>query len=341
MAAGTLAPVRRAIAAVGRTLVTAGILILLFVAYQLWGTNILEARAQDDLEREFATLQEEYGEGGAAGAGDAGAGTGSTDGDGTSGDGTGTSSAEPDATEPVALPPLPDFGGGDAVGIIEIPEIGVTKVFVEGTDAEDLKKGPGHYAGTPMPGQIGNAAIAGHRTTYGAPFHRLDELAPGDEIITTTLEGRFVYRVREQRVVGPRDVWVVANTPEPQLTLTTCHPKYSARERLVVWADLVVEESAEPTAAEPTTTTTAPSLPSEDVSEDDSVAALTQGLEGTQRSLGPTWGWGAVVTLVGLGWWWLFRRWRHPFTWLLGVGPFLVFLFVFYIYLERLLPANY
>jgi sortase A len=131
--------------------VTVGLLILLFVAFQLWGTGIVAARAQDDLRREFEAAQQ----------------AAST---------TTTPSTEPTPTT-TTLPPLPPLG--DGIGVIQIPKIGVDKVFVEGTGREDLKKGPGHYPGTP-PGEIGNAAIAGHRTTYGQLFYDLDKLAPGD-----------------------------------------------------------------------------------------------------------------------------------------------------------------
>lgn len=309
---------RRTIAAIGRTLVTVGLLILLFVVYQLWGTNVLQARAQDNLKDDLQELQD-----------------------------TLVDTPEPEeVTTPVTGPtttttpaPLPAFAEKDPVGSIEIPKLGVNQVFVQGTGIESLKRGPGHYASTPMPGQIGNAAIAGHRTTYGAPFNRLDELAVGDEIITTLANGaRYVYQVREAPViVAPGDVWVVANTDKAQLTLTTCNPKYSARQRLVIFADLVVEDSPPPIEFDPE------SLPDTDteLARSDDPIALEEGLRGERKSLGPAYGFGAVVVLIGAAWWWLFRRWRHPITWLAGVGPFLVFLFVFYVFLERVLPAGY
>ena len=84
-----------------------------------------------------------------------------------------------------------------------IPKIGVDKIVVEGVGRNDLRKGPGHYPDTPMPGQPGNAAIAGHRTTYGAPFNRIDELEPGDEILVTTLQGPFTYEVTGTEIVTP------------------------------------------------------------------------------------------------------------------------------------------
>lgn len=308
---------RRAIAAVGRTLVTLGLLILLFVAYQLWGTNILEARAQADLEDDFAALQEDLAPPTSE---------------------TTPITAGPAPTTTTTLAPLPVFAEGDVIGIIEIPKIGLSKFFVQGTEREDLKKGPGHYPATPMPGQIGNAAIAGHRTTYGAPFNRLDELVAGDEIkVTMANGGVYVYRMRENRIVAPTETSVVDNTPNPQLTLTTCNPKYSARERLIVFADLVVEQSPPPTEFDPSTVSDTET----ELASEETQATLEDGLQGRQNSLGPAYGWGAVVALIGLAWWWLFRRWRHPLMWLAGVAPFLVFLFVFYVFLERALPPGY
>jgi sortase A len=305
---------RRAIAATGRVLVTVGLLILLFVAFQLWGTGILTARAQSDLRDEFESARRTVA---------------------TSTTTTSTAAPTSNATGPGAPavtattagpPPVP----GDAVATIRIPKIGVDKVVVEGTDREDLKKGPGHFPGTPLPGQVGNAAIAGHRTTYGQPFFDLDQLAPGDEIITEALTGTYTYRVRQTLIVQPEDVWVVANTPDPQLTLTTCNPKFSARERLVVQADLVPAVSAPPVEVSSTNE-------GEPASNRE---GLSEGLEGEEKSLGPAYGWGAVAAVVGLAWWWVFRRWPHPLTWLAGVLPFLVVLFVFYTFLERVLPAG-
>lgn len=121
---------------------------------------------------------------------------------------------------------------------VRIPRIGVDKIVVEGVGTEDLKRGPGHYPGTPLPGQLGNAAIAGHRTTYGAPFGDLDELVEGDAIIVETLAGSFRYLVETSIVVSPDQTEVLDPTPTAHLTLTTCHPRFSARQRLVVRAAL-------------------------------------------------------------------------------------------------------
>lgn len=100
--------------------------------------------------------------------------------------------------------------------------------MVEGVDQAHLRRGPGHYAGSPLPGQGGNMAIAGHRTTYGAPFYRLDELEPGDVIRITTRDGEFVYEVTDSEVVAPTRVDVLDDFGDDRLTLTACNPRYPA-----------------------------------------------------------------------------------------------------------------
>ena len=143
---------------------------------------------------------------------------------------------------------------GDAVAHLRIPAIDVDKIVVEGVEVGDLKRGPGHYPDSPMPGQPGNAAIAGHRTTYGAPFNRLDELGQGDEILVTTAQGAFRYEVQRSLIVKPDEVEVLDDFGDDRLTLTACHPKYSARERIVVVASLVGEAAPAPAGdAAPTT----------------------------------------------------------------------------------------
>jgi sortase A len=127
----------------------------------------------------------------------------------------------------------------------------VDEIVVSGVGVGELRNGPGHYPQTPLPGELGNAALAGHRTTYGAPFYDIDSLIPGDEIIATTYAGRFVYRVTGATVVEPSDVSVLAAVPDYRLTLTTCHPKYTARKRLVVTAELDVNASSPVTGAPP------------------------------------------------------------------------------------------
>jgi sortase A len=128
---------------------------------------------------------------------------------------------------------------GDAVGKILIDRIGLSSVVVEGTDAGDLRKGPGHYPGTPLPGQRGTVAIAGHRTTYGAPFRKIDKIKPRDEITVVMPYGRFTYRVERTRIVPPTAVWVTQRVSYDRLILSACHPLYSAAKRIVVFARLI------------------------------------------------------------------------------------------------------
>jgi sortase A len=129
---------------------------------------------------------------------------------------------------------------GQAVAILKIPSIDVDLVVVEGTDTESLKKGPGHYEQTAYPWQgQGRVGIAGHRTTYGAPFWSLNELEPGDRIVLATEFGIFTYRVTGSRIVAPSDGSVLNATSRPTLVLTTCNPRFSAAERLVVFADRI------------------------------------------------------------------------------------------------------
>jgi sortase A len=131
---------------------------------------------------------------------------------------------------------------GDAIGKITIPSIGVSEFVVEGTDTGNLRKGPGHYPSTPLPGERGTAAIAGHRTTYGAPFRRLDDLRPGQQIAVDLPYGRFVYRVQRTRIVDDQDLSVLRRVTYDRLVLTACHPLYSAAERIVAFGRLLRRE---------------------------------------------------------------------------------------------------
>ncbi len=127
---------------------------------------------------------------------------------------------------------------GDAMGRIVMPAIGVSEVFVQGTNAADLRPGPGHYPQTPLPGERGTVAIAGHRTTYGAPFREVDKLDRGDRIELRMPYGRFVYRVERTRVVEPTEVSVIDRVDHDRLVLSACHPLYSAEQRIIVFARL-------------------------------------------------------------------------------------------------------
>jgi sortase A len=128
--------------------------------------------------------------------------------------------------------------GGEPVGRLEAPAIGLGVVVVEGTDSGDLRKGPGRYAATAFPGEGGTVAVAGHRTTYGAPFRRVDDLERGDRLVMRMPYGTLTYRVERKRIVDPSATWVVRDVGHEQLVLTACHPLYSAEQRIVVFARL-------------------------------------------------------------------------------------------------------
>lgn len=125
---------------------------------------------------------------------------------------------------------------GDAIGKLEIPAIGVDEYVVEGTDTDHLRKGPGHYPDTPLPGGRGTVAIAGHRTTYGAPFRHLDELERGDRIVLDMPDARYVYRVERLKIVDDQDLSVLDDVGHKQLILSACHPLYSAAQRIIAFA---------------------------------------------------------------------------------------------------------
>ncbi len=288
---------RRAAAALGRTLLTAGILILLFVAYQLWGTGIYTSQQQSRLRNQFDAALHKVSK---------------------------AKTPTSPTTTTTLSPPLPPTG--DAVARIQIPKIGLDDIVVNGIGRDDLRKGPGHYPATPLPGQQGNSAIAGHRTTYGAPFGNLDQLSTGDEVRLRTLQGFFTYRVFQQLVVDPSNIAVL--DPDPArpatLTLTTCNPKYSAAQRLVVKAALDSPVPLPPPAGLPRRTNLAET-----------------GLSGDPGSKLPTVLTGIIAAVIGALWWLGFHRHPRWTSWLAGVIPFAVALFVFYSYFERVLPANY
>lgn len=145
----------------------------------------------------------------------------------------------PAATDPAQADPAGAVpAAGEPVVKLTIPKLGLDTIVLSGTGQSVLKLGPGHYRETPLPGEPGNSAVAGHRTMYGQPFRHLDKLVAGDEIVAVTAVGRFVYRVVEVKSVLPTDVGVVGPTTESILTLTACDPPGSAARRLVVKARL-------------------------------------------------------------------------------------------------------
>ncbi len=309
----------RTLRAVGHGLIAVGVLLLLFVAYQLWGTGLRTAQAQDRLEDDLREAITD------AAVPPATSTTRPAD--------DPTPPAPPQTVPPLAPKDLP--AAGEAAGRIEVPAIGLDWVFVQGVSVADLKDGPGHYPDTPMPGQAGNAAIAGHRTTYGAPFNRIDEIQPGDEIIVTTVQGRFRYEMTEQLIVDPSAIEVLDPVDGTNLlTLTSCHPKYSARQRIIVRAEL----AGEPLPAVLPPTVDAPAGPAPTGAE--------RSLDGPSLSGEAVGRWPAVAWGAAAGAVWLVaalaaRRWRRWPAYALGAGPFLVALFLFFEQVSRLLPANY
>jgi sortase A len=187
---------------VGKACLTAAFILAAYVAWLLWGTGLYTARQQDGLRQELR--------------------------------------GRIAATEPNPHPGEPTILPGQAYAILQIPSIEVDVVVVEGTDVVDLKSGPGHYARTDDPWDPrGRVAVAGHRTTYGAPFWDLDKVRPGEGVRLITELGTFDYRVTGSREVRPSAVKVLRPTPEPSLVLTTCAPKFSAARRLIVFAERV------------------------------------------------------------------------------------------------------
>lgn len=220
---------------VGELLITAGVLLGLYVVWNLWWTDIQADRLQNELQAEFIdTLVL------------------SPDQEGSAQDG------EP----PLEVPPME----GDTFARIWVPTWGsdaahpYVRTITEGVDRRTVLDtvGIGHYPDTQMPGEIGNFAIAGHRQTHGSPFYHIDTLQPGDEVIIETAEAWYVYRVTSDQIVNPSDGWVVSANPfdlgaaptKSLLTITTCHPLYSTKYRWVVHGELeewFPRESGKPT----------------------------------------------------------------------------------------------
>jgi sortase (surface protein transpeptidase) len=239
---------RTVVRGTGQTLITIGLVALLFVAYELWVTDLLAARSQQQLSEEIRQQWQESPTVSPAEAGPTAA--------------TRSGTAPSDR----AWTPAPiDVGVGDPFAVLHIPRLGdgYSRVVVEGAAQDQLAQGPGHYIGTAMPGEQGNVALAGHRVGRGSPFLDLDQMRPGDPIVVETADSWFVYRVLGdpatrsfagdpsgipgQEIVRPTDVSAISPTPDDPwdgrpsgayLTLTTCHPKFSAQQRLIIHARL-------------------------------------------------------------------------------------------------------
>lgn len=267
----------------GKLLISTGLLMLLFMAYQLWGTGLSEQRAQSDLQRQFTSQ----------------------------------------------LPGLPEYGY--PVTRLQIDAIDVDKIVVAGVDYQALQKGPGLFDGSPLPGQVGNVAIAGHRTSFGAPFARINELKVGDDIVLTRDGVTHTYVVKtEPFIVQPSDISVVKtrDLASAELTLVSCHPKWTSKNRIIVKADL--KSTIEPlpaTVYEPTKV--------------DVVPALTPGWFHDSSAIPGALAFAIVLTLIAF----IARRSvrRGRAVWVVYPVTALVFLpvlFIFFGYLTRLMPAN-
>jgi sortase A len=301
----------RTLGAIGRVMITAGVLILLFVVYQLWGTGLHTQRAQDDARDEFDSQLE------ANGVDDL---------------------PEPsNDTEPVRRPqrqPIPDAPAhGEQVALIQIPAIGIDQGYIvhEGVDLDTLQEGPGHYENTPLPGERGNAAIAGHRTTYLAPFNRIDELGDGDRIYVTYPNGsRFVYEYLNTVFVTDDQVEVLDYKFDDRLTLTACHPKYSASQRIVVSSRLLGHH-ARRAQRDPAVEEARPEVDN-----------LSDGsLDGADQPRTPAIVWGLAAAMVWLAAWVIGRAWRKWPAYALGLPIFLIMLYGFFENFVYLLPASY
>ncbi len=348
----------------GKAFIVVGLMMFAFVAYQLWGTGIQTAQAQNDLEAQFRDAMQST---------TTIAPTTTTSPPATTHpSSSSTTSTSTTSTVPVAAstPPVPS---GDPIGVLTIPTLGIHDLYiVEDVGVPDLKKGPGHFRETPMPGQLGNAAIAGHRTTYGAPFYHLDRLQPGDLIEVDTFAGHFTYSVTSTFVVHPEDYASVIPTVDPTvatLTLATCTPAYTARDRLIVKADLVPDQSdtvmAPPSATVPESSTPATTVPetlpgesvpttSPDTTSPDTtiVPALDPGTASAGDAFAKGWFddtsaipqtllWGLLLLGICVGSFYVGKAAQRLWvSYLVGFIPFVIVLYFFFENVNRLLPPS-
>ncbi len=392
----------RFLGGIGRFFITTGIVVLLFVGYQLWGTGLQEASAQNslgddfdsllnDVEIDFPTITTTTSTTVAPVETTAAPDTTTT---------TTTTIPAAGGTIPVADQELAEAlfrEGGEAVARIEIPNIEVSKVVVEGVQVEDLRNGPGHYRATVFPGQEGNSGIAGHRTTYGAPFNRIDELLPGTEFTVTTVQGEHTYRVMSAAeafgdeirgslgpdfvlpdnadevghiIVPPSATWVLGDFGDNRLTLTACHPKFSARLRIIVAAELISAPVDAPPPPADFDVTDDLEFAGEDLEaleaeaageQDDEVAgaagagdptepplaaafanevSLDEGLNGDQDALRPAILWGLAAMVAYVGFKELAQRWRRWPSIAIGIVPVVLLMGASFEKIDRFLPAG-
>lgn len=204
--------------ATSEVMITAGFVVVLFLVYQLWITDIFASRTQDQIRDDLATEWSDQ------------------------------ARRKPAREDANTSPPLPPVEIGDGLAVLRVPRFGpdYAPVVVEGVTTEALRRGPGHFPGTAMPGEVGNFVLSGHRTTYGKPFSRVDELKVGDPILVEDADRYFIYRVTGSEIVDPHRLDVTYPVPgrlgetptRSRMTLTTCHPRFSAKSRLIVYAEL-------------------------------------------------------------------------------------------------------
>lgn len=326
----------RALGAAGRLLIVAGAVVLLFVAYQLWGTGFREAASQRALRSEFEQqLSAATPAPSPRPTADGAAGNDPV----ADGESDVPAAPDPDPSPPAA--PAAAAEPGDPIAILRIPKLGLEKVVVEGTDVASLRKGPGHQPGTAVLGGPGNAVIGGHRTTYGAPFYRLDELEPGDAIIVQVPTGEVRYTVTGSEVVEPTDVWILDPTPDDRLTLFTCTPRYSAAQRLVVTAapesTLAVGRSEPAVPAE--VEAAAPAPPQRQVTPRPEPAAPTPELAAATGSTTTAVVWALGTALLAGLVWFLGRRYRRLVIYPLGAPVVAIALFLTFEHVAALLPS--
>jgi sortase A len=315
-----------------RIFLTLGALLLSFVAYQLWGTGLFEHQAQNHLRSQ---LEARLGHPAATptrattGAPPASAQAGGTD-----------NSVIQSPTALAASAHAPP--AGSPLAYLSIPRLGMSNsVIVEGVGEQQLQEGPGHYPGTALPGQPNNIAIAGHRTTYGAPFYNLDQLQPGDPITIQVPQGIFRYAVMKSMIVNPNDVAVLDPEPLPVLTLTTCNPRYSAANRLVVVALLQGAQAAPGVANDPPATVTAATTPATTPKKHETLRLTPAETTG---SIGGAITWGLVALMAYLMVLLLWRRRQRPLRWgalILGIPGVMLALFVFFEHVSLVLPSSF
>jgi sortase A len=318
---------------IGMFLLVVGVLLIAFVAFQLWGTALYTDHVQGNLKTQLgheihhSTLNLNSLRSAKPGADPKG-------------------SSLPRVATSVA-PTTGQPAIGQPIGLLAIPKLGLDDALVQGTGESQLQGGPGHYQGTALPGQAGNAAVAGHRTTFAAPFYDLNELSPGDPIFVLTSQGLFRYDVRYTQIVSPSDTAVLDDSTTPELTLTTCNPRYSASQRLVVVAFLDTTSTPATTTQKPPSKSVPPSSGSKTATKTTSPTETLSSLADGSIGRGPIlpallWAIGTLILAIAV--YFGAKRLHRPFTWIayvVGVPLVLLALFICFEHVSLALPASF